>query len=111
MKDHAGKTRLKNMHAFPSCKSMSALIWKLLDEYMEEMKDNGDDAATASDVRLSEMRTHSDLMYKLDNMPVREVLEYALNTVHEQSVVIYMSQHYSHDVVNACMGGKLYLVD
>jgi len=38
---------------------MFALLWKLLDEYTEEMKDNGDDAATANDVRLSELLTLS----------------------------------------------------
>jgi len=38
-------------------------------------------------------------------------LEYALNTAHEPSVVIYLTHHYRHDVVNAFTGDKLYLVD
>ena len=42
---------------------------------------------------------------------MREFLDYALNTVHEQSVVIYLSHHYDHDLVNALTGDKLYLVD
>jgi hypothetical protein len=90
---------------------MSALLWKLLDEYMEEMKDIGDEAATSKDIRLSELLTHADLMDKIDIMSLRETLEYALNTVHEQSVVIYLTHHYSHDVVNAFTGDKLYMVD
>ena len=71
---------------------MPALMWRLLDEHMEDMKDNGDEDATAKDVKLSELLTHSDFLDKLDNFFVRKVLEYALNTVHEQSVVIYLSQ-------------------
>jgi hypothetical protein len=90
---------------------MLALLWKLLDEYLEEMKDIGDEAATSKDVRLSELLTHADLMDNIDGMSVREILEYALNTVHEQSVVIYLTHHYIHDVVNAFTGDKLYLVD
>jgi hypothetical protein len=43
-------------------------------------------------------------------LPVREVLEYALNIAHEQSVVIYLSHHYIQDVVNAFTGDKLYLL-
>ena len=42
---------------------------------------------------------------------MREVIEYALNTVHEQSVVIYLSHHYNHDKVNAFTGDKLFLMD
>jgi len=110
-KDHTGKTHLKHLHAFTVCKSMFALLWKLLDEYMKEMKDSGDEAATSKNVRLSEWPSHADLMDKIDNMSVRETLEYALNTVHEQSVVIYLTHHYNHDVVNAFTGVKLYLVD
>jgi len=73
-KDHAGKTHRKHLHSFTACKSMSALLWKLKDEYMEEMKDSGDVAATSKDVRLSELLTHADLMDKIDNMSVRETL-------------------------------------
>ena len=110
-KDHAGKTHMKHMHAFTACKSMFALLYELLDEYKEKMKGNGDEAATAKDDRVSELLTHADIMNKIDIMSVREILEYALNTVYEQSVVIYLTDHYNHDVVNAFMGDKLYLVD
>ena len=82
-KDHTGKTHLKHLHAFMACKSMSALLWKLLDEYMEEMKDIGDEAATSKDIRLSELLTHADLTDKIDIMSLRETLKYALDTVHE----------------------------
>ncbi len=58
---------------------------------MEDLKDIGDEDATAKDVRLSEPLTHGDLMDKLNNFSVREVIEYALNTVYEYSVVIYLS--------------------
>ena len=78
---------------------------------MEEMKDIGEEEATAKDVKLSELLTHNDLMDKLGSFSVREVLEYAINTVHEQSVGIYLSHHYNHDVVNAFTRDKLYLVD
>jgi hypothetical protein len=73
-KDHTSETPLKHLHALAACKSMFALLWKLLDEYMEEMKDSGDEAATSKDVRLSELLTHADLMDKIDNMSVRETL-------------------------------------
>ena len=65
------------------------------------MKDIGDEVATSKDVCLSELPIHADLMDKIESMAVRETLEYALNTVHEQPVVIYLTHHYSHDVVNA----------
>jgi secreted Zn-dependent insulinase-like peptidase len=80
-------------------------------EHKEDMNDNGDVDATAKDVKLSELLTHNDFMDKLDNFSVRKVLKYALKTVHEQSVVTYLSHHYSHDVVNAFTRDKLYLVD
>ena len=62
---------------------MPALLWRLLDEHREDMRDIGDEATTAKDVKLSELFTHYDRMDKLDSFPVREVIEYALNTVHE----------------------------
>ena len=37
---------------------------------------------------MSELLTHADLTDKLDNMSEKELLEYALNTVDEQSVVV-----------------------
>jgi hypothetical protein len=82
-KDHVGKTHLKHVQAFTACKSMSALLWKLLDKYREEMKDNGEEAATSKDVRLSELLKHADLMDTVDNMSVRGTLECAINTVPE----------------------------
>jgi hypothetical protein len=75
------------------------------------MANSGDSAATDRDVRLGELYTHKALMDRIDEMSVRELLEYALNFVHEQSVVVYLSHHYSHDVVQAFSGDKLYLVD
>jgi hypothetical protein len=50
-------------------------------------------------------------MTRIDELSVRELLEYALNFVHEQSIVVYLSHHYNHDVVQAFMGDKFYLVD
>jgi hypothetical protein len=55
---------MKHLYAFTACKSMVALLWKLLDEDKEKTKDNGDEAATANEVCLSEMLTHADLMDK-----------------------------------------------
>ncbi len=48
------------------------------------MAQSGDAKATTKEVRLSELLSHSDLVDKLEDMSVREILEYALNTVHEQ---------------------------
>jgi len=59
---------------------------------------------------LSERLTHADLTDKLDDMSERELLEYALNTVYEQSVVVYLT-HYIHEVVTAFTGDSLFLVD
>ena len=45
-------------------------------------------------------------------MLVREIPEYALNTIHEQSVVVFLTHHYNHDVVTAFTGGgRLHTVD
>ncbi len=37
----------------------------------------------SKEVRMSELLTHADFTDKLDDMSERELLEYALNTVHE----------------------------
>jgi hypothetical protein len=79
-KDNAGKTHVKHLNAFTTCKSMSTLFWKLLEKHKEDMRDSGDADATAKDVKLSELFTHNDMMDKLDSFSVREVIEYALNT-------------------------------
>ncbi len=65
----------------------------------------------AKDVALGELFTHSALMDRIDTMSIRETLDYALNMVHEHSVVMYMHHHYNHEVVTAFTGDKLYLVD
>ena len=39
------------------------------------------------------------------------LLEYALNTVNEQLVVVYLTHHYNHEVVTAFTGDSLFLVD
>jgi len=75
------------------------------------MANFGDPEEADKDVRLGELYTHKALMDRIDEMSVRELLEYALNFVHEQSVVVYLSHHYSHNVVQALSGDKLYLVD
>ena len=58
-----------------------------------------------------ELLTHVDLMDKLDDMSERKLLEYALNRVHEQSVVMYLTHHCNHEVVTAFTGDSLFLVD
>jgi hypothetical protein len=65
----------------------------------------------SKEVRLLELLTHAALTNKLDDLSERELLEYALNTVHEQSVVVYLTRHYSHEVVTALTGDSLFLVD
>ena len=50
-------------------------------------------------------------MDRIDTMPIRETLDYALNMVHEHSVVVYLQHHDNHEVVTAFTGDKLYLVD
>ena len=44
-------------------------------------------------------------------MSIRETLNYAINMVYEESVVVYLQHHYNHEVVTAFAGDKLYLVD
>ena len=111
-KDHAGKTHVKNLQAFTACKSMSAILWKLHDAFRLEAELAGGSAEEiAKDVALGELFTHNALMDRIDTMSTRELLDYALNMVHEQSVVVYLQHHYSHEVVAAFSGDKLYLVD
>ena len=50
-------------------------------------------------------------MDRIDTMSIRETLDYALNMVHEQSVVVYLQHHYIKEAVAAFTGDKLYLVD
>jgi len=109
-KDHTRKNHRKHSLAFTACKSMSAILWKLLD-YHVAMSDPNDAKKRSKEVRLSELLTHADLTDKLDDMSKRELLEYALNTVLEQSVVVYLTHHYSHEVVVAFTGNSPFLVD
>jgi hypothetical protein len=88
-KDHTGKTHRKHLLAFPACKSMSAILWSLIDFLVTEADPN-DAKESNKEVRLLELLTHADLTDTLDDMSERELLEYALNTVHEQSVVVYL---------------------
>ena len=89
---------------------MSAILWRLLD-YHAAIADPNDAKEGSKEVPLSELLTHADFTDKLDDMSERELLEYALNTVHEQSVVVYLTHHYSHEVVTAFTEDSLFLVD
>ena len=109
-KDHQGKTRKKHLSAFTACKSMSAILWRLLD-YHARAADPDDEKESSKEVRLAELHTHADLIENMDDMSERDLLEYALNAVNEQSVVVYLTHHYSHEVVTAFTGDALFLVD
>jgi hypothetical protein len=50
-------------------------------------------------------------MDRIDTMSIRETLDYAINMVHDQSVVVYLQHHYNHEVVTALTGDKLYFID
>jgi hypothetical protein len=111
-KDHSGKARVKHLQAFTACKSMFAILWKLHDAFRAEAEATcGIAEDIAKDVTLGELITHNALMDRIDTMSIRETLDYALNMVHEQSVVVYLQHHYNHEVVTAFTGDKLYLVD
>jgi len=111
-KDHSGKTHVKHLQAFVACKSMSTILWKLHDAFRAEAKYAGGNAEDiAKDVALEELFTHNALMDRIDTMSIRETLDYVLYMVHDQSVVVYLHHHYSHEVVAAFTGDKLYLVD
>ena len=83
-KDHTGKTHKKHLMAFTACKSMSAILWRLLDFHVEEADPN-DSTESNKEVRLSELLTHADLTNKLNDRSERELLEYALNTINNSS--------------------------
>jgi hypothetical protein len=103
-KDPTGKTHRNHVLAFTACKSMSAILTRLMD-YHAAMADPNDAKDGYKEVHLSELLTHANLTDKLDDMSERELLEYALNTVHEQSVVVYLTYHYNHEVVYCVHGG------
>ena len=86
-------------------------MWRLLNAFRLSIANSGDSEAANKEVRLGELYTHKALMDHIDEMSVRELLEYALNFVHAQSVVVYLSHHCNHDLVQAFSGDKLYLVD
>ena len=109
-KDHQGKTHKKHLLAFTACKSMSAILWRLLD-YHVRAADPDDEKESSKEVRLAELHTHADLIEKMDEMSERDLLEYALNSVNEQSVVVYLTHHYSHEVATVFTGDALFLVD
>ena len=93
-KDHSGKTHVKHLHAFTACKSMSAILWKLHDAFRAKAElASGGAEDIAKDVALGELFTHSARMDRIDTMSIRETLDYALNMVHEQSVVVYLQHH------------------
>ena len=81
-KDHTGKSQRKHLLVFTACKSMSEILWRLLDFHVAKADPN-DARENIKEVRLSELLTHADISDKLEDMSERELLEYALNTVHE----------------------------
>ena len=50
------------------------------------MGNSGDATATDKKARMRELFTHKVLMDRIDELSVRELLKYALNFVHEESV-------------------------
>ncbi len=74
---------------------MSGILWRLFDNLRTEAEANGEVDASIlwRDVCLSELLTFSDLTDKLDEISSRELVEYALSMVHEQSVVVYLRHH------------------
>jgi hypothetical protein len=111
-KGQSGKTHVKHLQAFTACKSMSDIMWKLHEAFRTEAESAGGSAEDiAKDVALGELFTYIALMDRIDTMSIRETLDYVLNMVHEQFVVVYLHHHYSHEVVAAFTGDKLYLVD
>ena len=66
-KDHTGKAHRKHLLAFTACKSMSAILWKLL-YYHVAMSDPNDAKEGSKEVRLYELLTHANLIDKLDHM-------------------------------------------
>ena len=111
-KDHSGKTHVKHLQAFIACKSIFAILWKLRDAFRGEAKvAGGSTEGIAKDVALGELFTQSALMDRIDTMSVQENLDYALNMVHEQSVVVYLQHHYINEAVTTFTGDKLYPVD
>ncbi len=89
---------------------MSAILWRSRD-YHVALADPCDARKRSKEVRLSELLTQADLTDKLDDMSERELLEYTLNTVHGQSVVVCLIHHYNHEMVIAFTGDSLFLVD
>jgi hypothetical protein len=87
--DNVGKTHQKHLQAFTTCKSLSEILWRLLDVFRLSMANSGNPETIDKDVRLGEFYAHKALMDRIDEMPVWELMEYALNFVHEQSVVMY----------------------
>jgi hypothetical protein len=51
-KKSSGKTHRKHQMAFVACKSMSSMLWKMMDRYRNEMAQSGDAKATAKEVRM-----------------------------------------------------------
>jgi hypothetical protein len=98
---------------FTACKAMSAILWRMLYKFREELEANGEvDASILSkNVRVAEILTFNDLTDKLDDKSSRELFEYALNMVHEQSMVVYLRHHYISEVVQSFTRDKLFLVD
>jgi hypothetical protein len=83
-------------------------MWKLHDAFRAEAEATcGCAEDIAKDVLLGELFTHSALMDRIGAMSIRETLDYALNMVHELSVVVYLQHHYSKEVVTAFTGDKL----
>ena len=58
---------------------------------------DGNTEDIAKDVAMGELFTHNALMDRIDTMSVRDTLDYALNMVHEQSVVVYLQHHYNNE--------------
>jgi len=64
--NHAGKTHQKHLQAFTACKSLSEIVWRLLDAFRLSMASSGDPETTDKDVRMGELYTHKALIDRID---------------------------------------------
>jgi hypothetical protein len=73
---------------------VSAILWKLHDAFWAEAGATGVNGPDIDkDVILGELFPHIVMLDKLEDMSVGETLDYAVNLVHEQSIVEYLSHH------------------
>ena len=113
-KDQSGKTHRRHLDMMSYHKFMSKILWQLLDSLRKAAELNPEQYSEedrAKGVKLARLLTLEDLDQRIDEFSVRQLLEMALNRLHESAHELYLRHIYSPSVADTFIGDDLFGAD